>query len=649
MSKQIFDTANWMRDNLKDLGNVSLDELCLPGSHNAGMSEKKFSFGFGSRNNTLTQTINIRKQLDLGIRYFDIRPVRFKNKYYCGHGQTVKGLGYQGTLGQSINEVIDNINEFTSGDRRELVMIDICHCEVLFSADDSLFFTTREYTHNDWNELFDLLNRLNNKLTIHDVSSDEMLTKNTLSSLLKNSSKVIVFISGMDILKPNILPDYVFYNDEQMDHNNAVKESLQSKNRYDNRISIYNKYADKNTVKEMLKDQSQKYKESGNTYFLLSWTLTLSGSQLVFKSIIELARKADEHLGLIIRNFEVSDTHLPNIIFVDNVVNNRPALLSMMINYKKHDQSMLQKLPPFFCLSKETHTSNWGKVFQVIVPFTYKGSTYIFGHSNEDKKWFVSMLQPYGNAVNHEILNGNWINFYPFAVPFEYENEPYMFTQTNANNKWYISKLSTNNYDIVTELVSGKWGNLYTTGVSFMIDEEPYLFSQTKVNKRYFISKLEPRSKSVDKELVSGNWSNYYASTVVFYFKNKPYLFGQAAANSNTSGNRCFMSELSLDKKTLNKELFSDNWGNFYETLVTFEYNGEPYLFGQTRSSGNKFFISKLNPDNPSEVNKELISGNWHLYYNKACVFTYNSKLYLFGLTHSDSKRVFISELICTI
>lgn len=650
MSTNVFDAANWMRDSLEVLGEKSLDKLCLPGSHDAGMSKVNKTFGFASSNNTLTQTFNIKKQLELGIRYFDIRPVRCENEYYCGHTDTVEIIGYQGALGQSIKDVIANINEFTSGDRRELIMLDISHCEVAARiVNTESKYESINYTTDDWKGLFKLLHNINNKLTIQDVAYTEMLTNNTLSFLLQNGSKVIIFISGRHIIKAlDSLPDYVFYNDERTEPSDNDKEKLRVKSRYDNRISIYNEYANKNTVNEMLSDQSKKYKKNGNTYFLLSWTLTLSVSQVIFNSIIKLAREADKHLDLIMRDFEVSGNHMPNIIFVDDVINNHPALLSMMINYKKHKPERLFTLPPFWGLLKETHTSNWGRTYEAVVPFTYNGSTYIFGHSHEDYKWFVSKLEPYGNVVDQEVLNGNWKAFYPYAVPFEYEKEPYMFTQMSTPNikkKWYISKLSNNEFDIEAELASGYWNNQYTTGVSFKLDGQPYLFSQTWTDNRYFISKLDLTTKSLNEELVSGSWGNYYSSTVVFYFDGEPYLFGQ----SNSPNYRCFMSKLSLDKQSFNKELFCDTWNNFYGTLVTFEYGGEPYLFGQTSTSNNRFFISKLNPKNPSEVNKELISGKWEHYYNKACVFTYDSKTYLFGLTHDDSKRVFISELFYTI
>lgn len=643
-----FDTANWMKNSLSVLGDKQLDAICMPGSHDAGMSEFNVKIGLGGPNNTLTQTFGIARQLELGVRYFDIRPVRREKKpavYYCGHTGMAADI-YCGALGQSIPDVIAQINSFTKN-RQELILINISHCEVAIPR--VLYDERADYTLEHWQELFALLATINNKLTIHDVPLDKPLTSNTLSKLLQSGSKVIIFVAGNAIdLPADILPDFIFYNDEQSGTAQALRSKLEAKQRYHNRISIYNEYANKNNVEEMSADQFNKLREhSQGCYFLISWTLTQSDNQafLGSPSIIELARKADEHAGLLLRANIITTEKFPNIFLVDNIVNDRPALISMMINYKLHAPEKLSSLPPLFCLSQETSVSHWGNEYAALVPFKYQDRSYIFAHTDTNKKWFVSELAPYDRIVDREIIHGNWGNFFPLAVPFKYNNDYYMFAQTDTKKKWFISKLSTLYKDIDTELAHGNWGNQYTAGVSFELNNQPYLFTQTTSRNKYFISKLEPWSDSVDRELLSGNWANFYPTMVSFRYQNKPYLFAQ----TNSSDHKCFISEFSLDSNTFNRELFTDHWGNYYGTAVAFEYQNEPYLFAQTSSSGNKFFISKLNPFSAADVNTELISGTWANYYDRACVFTYGSKIYLFGLTFNSSKKVFVSELICTI
>ena len=52
----------------------ALQQLALPGSHDAGMST--FTGGRGAvACNSVTQSLDIGQQLALGVRYFDLRPV----------------------------------------------------------------------------------------------------------------------------------------------------------------------------------------------------------------------------------------------------------------------------------------------------------------------------------------------------------------------------------------------------------------------------------------------------------------------------------------------------------------------------------------------------------------------------------------------
>lgn len=67
--------SSWMADNLDLIGNRPLRDLCLPGSHNSGMSQIHSPTAFVNARNTQTQGVEFRDQLMRGIRWFDVRPV----------------------------------------------------------------------------------------------------------------------------------------------------------------------------------------------------------------------------------------------------------------------------------------------------------------------------------------------------------------------------------------------------------------------------------------------------------------------------------------------------------------------------------------------------------------------------------------------
>jgi hypothetical protein len=70
----------WMQATLPTIGHLSLSEVCMPGSHNAGMSEVSHAHG-GRAHNSLPQSVNVFEQLRNGARYFDIRPIRYKGQF----------------------------------------------------------------------------------------------------------------------------------------------------------------------------------------------------------------------------------------------------------------------------------------------------------------------------------------------------------------------------------------------------------------------------------------------------------------------------------------------------------------------------------------------------------------------------------------
>jgi len=104
------EAADWMSGSLGTIGEMKLRDICIPGSHDAGMSAPvNGSTVFGYASSIITQRVPIAQQLTLGARYFDIRPVTHTGQFYCGHC-----TGSQGGNGQSIADVISQVNAFTA-------------------------------------------------------------------------------------------------------------------------------------------------------------------------------------------------------------------------------------------------------------------------------------------------------------------------------------------------------------------------------------------------------------------------------------------------------------------------------------------------------------------------------------------------------
>ncbi|KAF6797567.1 PLC-like phosphodiesterase [Colletotrichum sojae] len=122
--------GDWMRLLLPSIGRLTLREVCLLEAHDAGMSIAELgtrTSAVVTLENVRTQTLDVGAQLRSGARYLDVRPVVSGGRYFTGHySDTRSVLGWQGANGESIAEIVREVNEFTA-EHAELVVVDLSH------------------------------------------------------------------------------------------------------------------------------------------------------------------------------------------------------------------------------------------------------------------------------------------------------------------------------------------------------------------------------------------------------------------------------------------------------------------------------------------------------------------------------------------
>jgi len=300
---------DWMQQNLPFLGCRTLQQLSLPGSHNAGMSKVQFSTAFSSPSNTQTQQLDILGQLNAGIRYFDIRPVISHGDYYTGHYSYVKDVdSYQGSVGQKMDDIIDNINKFTDANK-ELVILYLSHTS---NTDDDY----DGFNDEEWNSLLhDLTDGLKHRWT---VQTDKALTKLPLSDFIKDGPAVVIVVDERDrgFLDKGAFTGKGFFPASQFP-------------KYDN-------YANTNELDVMRDDQYKKFTaqlakpDNPDQVFLLSWTMTLLDvdNLNLLDKITTRADFANNRLAALTGDKPhlspfLWDKKLPNIVLIDNVRNNK--------------------------------------------------------------------------------------------------------------------------------------------------------------------------------------------------------------------------------------------------------------------------------------------------------------------------------------
>lgn len=131
-----YQPAKWMEQVIQPLqSNKKLKDIVMPGSHDAGMSILTATGGQqkGTINecNTLTQQMNIEKQLNAGIRMFDFRVGTYNGMLYTKHSSSdcmAEALG--GGYGERLQPIALAIRKFLQTNPQEIVLASFSHfCE----------------------------------------------------------------------------------------------------------------------------------------------------------------------------------------------------------------------------------------------------------------------------------------------------------------------------------------------------------------------------------------------------------------------------------------------------------------------------------------------------------------------------------------
>ena len=284
--------ANWMGDD-KYINNKSLKDLVIPGSHDAGMWETR-DCKLGSDCNTKTQNLNMEEQLRCGVRYFDIRPVHYNQSFFTGHyGGTDPIVGCNGG---SLDEVLEEVNEFANHHTKELIILKLSH---YYDRDDDTFGFKKSVMDK-------LKASVKAKLgsTLFRSSVPYELIKTSVNTLLAHGNVMVLFEGEASEWSEGILNT--------------------------NDLYTYDRYSNTWYYPQMEADQFWKLAQEGgrnDQLFLLSWTLTQPTEMAVgcaidrygaIPSILDLSIEANRNLKKI-RPESEKQNKLPNIIYTDNV------------------------------------------------------------------------------------------------------------------------------------------------------------------------------------------------------------------------------------------------------------------------------------------------------------------------------------------
>ena len=126
--------GNWMRKIYDVIRDRQVRHLIMPGTHDAGMSKITDKItSIGSESNTQNQGINIYDQLRAGSRWFDLRvgsvhsndDAAKNNGFWVMHVNDELGTLAIGNTGESLDDVISEINHFTTENPGEIIFFTV--------------------------------------------------------------------------------------------------------------------------------------------------------------------------------------------------------------------------------------------------------------------------------------------------------------------------------------------------------------------------------------------------------------------------------------------------------------------------------------------------------------------------------------------
>jgi len=282
----IIDRAGWMQDRLDQLGSKKINQLFIPGSHDAGM----YTGGFSTLGKT--QELSIYGQLAAGQRYFDLR-VEWNDPVFHIH--------HNGINGPLLSDVLQQIADFCN-EQKELVILDFSHFSHFGETADSTIYDK-------------FVAEVSGKLDTWMVKTkpaETRLADMTLSDYISDGMAVLVVV---DESWPVDYPAEGFW----------VFRNSESDTADEGQLRVFDQYAKDMDYDDVKKDQTEKY-EAYNGFcdpdetvpcdlFLLSWTCTSP----IGAGVWQVSKDVNRHLGDYMVNLPMPNAKgfYPNIIYVD--------------------------------------------------------------------------------------------------------------------------------------------------------------------------------------------------------------------------------------------------------------------------------------------------------------------------------------------
>ncbi|KAF4491793.1 Mutanase [Colletotrichum fructicola Nara gc5] len=150
----------WMDSIKEHIKGRLVKHVIMPGAHDAGMSViGKYQWG-GTSMDTQTQAYGIAEQLELGARYFDLRPAIADGEFHIFHVTDPRATVILGASGVTLQNVIHDINNFYLSHPGEVVFL---WMRDMVSFRGGLFGGGHPFDGDEMAQFFDKLRGIQNR------------------------------------------------------------------------------------------------------------------------------------------------------------------------------------------------------------------------------------------------------------------------------------------------------------------------------------------------------------------------------------------------------------------------------------------------------------------------------------------------------
>ncbi len=316
-----YNPSNWIETQLLPLkGNMTLKDIVLAGSHDSGLSVLNGIGGSqsGSINecNTLMQTLDIRHQLNAGIRMFDLRIGTFNGAFYtkhCAADCMADAIG--GAYGEKFSVILNDVKDFLLKNKKEFILITFSHfCEKetpMKALTDSISNVLgKQLMYNNQNKNI-------SQIRLKDLAGKVIITfegysfpqKNIDSSSMKIKSRTFLNIrreyAATNKIDNLLIKQEAFFSglSNNISSNDIVRLDWQLTQSSDEAAMICNDF------------------ESSKTSPLVDGAMLLTNVIRKHKSIIDLSMGGNKYLSKAVNNWiesgVINKNNKPNILYVD--------------------------------------------------------------------------------------------------------------------------------------------------------------------------------------------------------------------------------------------------------------------------------------------------------------------------------------------